>query len=434
VTDAEIVALPTQANDAEICLLGAVMAGYSDIAELVDVVNAEDFWSQERAETWRAIVRLHHDGTRPDVVAVRTALAAAKVRHDPIRLFEWTQVVPLVAQAPFYAEQVATAAGMRRIQEAGTKLQQLGASPGDLTERQEQARQTVDEACAGRVASRARMLADLIDDTLDVAENGTADTLSTPWPDLDRLISGISPGRLIVIGARPGVGKSIAGTNLALHVATHHGHAALIASLEMPEREVMQRLLAAYATVGLSGLQNGNVPDSEWRQVSSKYAALAAMPIAVDDHPGLTVNGIRSAARTMQRSHDDLALIVVDYLQLVRPSERRGNRAEEVSEISRGLKLLARETGACVVAMAQLNRESVKRDGKPSLTDLRESGSIEADADQVILMHQPDDDIPEVHVLVDKNRHGPRGHATLQIAGAYAQLRSVAYDPTRGLT
>lgn len=421
--DADVLPLPTQANDAEISLLGAVMAGYDDIDTVLDIVGPDDFYDVHRGNVWRAIANLHREGTRPDVVAVRLHLAETKTGHDPIRLFEWTQLVPIVAQAPYYAEQVATAAGLRRIQEAGTRLQQLAAIPGDLTERQEEARQTVDEACAGRNVSRARMLADLIDNVLEIAENGAGDMLDTPWPDVDRLIGGLAPGRLLVVGARPGVGKSVMGVNLALHIAHRHQHAALVTSLEMPEHEVMQRLLACHAQVGLTGLQKGDVPESEWTKIARHQAEIAALPIAVDDRPGQTIQAIRSAARTLQRTRDDLALIVVDYLQLVNPGERRGNRAEEVGEISRGLKLLARETGACVVAMAQLNREAAKGE-PPKVSDLRESGSIEADADQVLLLHLPDESIPEVEVIVGKNRHGPRGKAVLQMAGHYSQLRS----------
>ena len=422
--EADVLPLPTQANDAEISLLGAAMSGYDDLDTLLDTVDPDDFYDPGRANVWRAIAALHREGTHPDVVAVRLNLVASKTPHDPIRLFEWTQLVPIVAQAPYYATQVATAAGLRRIQNAGTSLQQLARIPGDLTERQEQARQAVDEACTGRTLSRARMVADLIDQVIDIAENGAGDMLGTPWPDVDRFIGGLAPGRLIVVGARPGVGKSVMGVNLALHVAHRHQHAALIASLEMPEHEVMQRLLACHAQVGLTGLQKGDVPESEWAKIASHQAEIAALPIAVEDRPGQTVQAIRAAARTLQRTRDDLALIVVDYLQLVEPVERRMNRAEEVGELSRGLKLLARETGACVVAMAQLNREAAKGQ-PPKVSDLRESGSIEADADQVLLLHQPDEQIPEIEVLVGKNRHGPRGKAVLQMAGHYSQLRSI---------
>jgi replicative DNA helicase len=425
---------PMQAGDAEVYLLGAAMSGYPRLDDLAAIVEEQDFYSPFHGQVWDAILRVHNAGNKPDPMSVRLALSAAEVKHDPTRLVDYAQSVPILANAPHYAEQVATAAGLRRIQEAGLRLQQLGGTHGDLEERREQARQAVDEATSGKARSKARSLAALLPEVIDTAQHGQTNVLGTGWPDLDRVIGGLAPGRLVVVGARPGVGKSICGTNLALHFAYHHGHAVLIASLEMPETEVGQRMLSAHAGVNLTGLQMGTTDEAAWRRIAKRTDELAGLPITVDDAPGQTVTAIRRAARDVQRERDDLALIVVDYLQLVRPSDTRVNRAEQIGEISRGLKLLARETGACVVAMAQVNREGTKHsDGKPRMSDLRESGAIEADADQVILMHQPDDEIPELELIVDKNRHGPKGLARLQVQGHYARLVSVEWSPTRGV-
>ena len=426
--------LPVAANDAEVSLLGAVMAGAPNIPDLLDAVDPADFAQPLHEHIWRAIAAVVRDGRTPDVVAVRAALDAANVRHDPVRLFELTHLVPTVAQASWYASQVVTAAGMRRIQEAGVRLHAIATTPGDLAERREQARQAVDEACRGREVSRARLLADVLPEVIDVAQSGTGACLSTPWPDLDRLIGGIAPGRLIVVGARPGIGKSVLAANLALHVAHRHGHGVLFASLEMSEREVGQRILAAHARVDLTRLAEGTTEDAEWDRIGPRVPELDALPLVIDDAPGQTVTHIRAAARNAQRRRDDLALIVVDYLQLVTPDRTGGSRAEDVGTISRGLKMLARESGACVVAAAQVNRESTRNsDGRPRLSDLRESGSIEADADQVILLHQPDDDLPEIEALVAKNRHGSRGLARLQMAGHHATLRSIDWTPTAAI-
>jgi replicative DNA helicase len=413
--------------DAEKYLIGAALSGCRDLDDLLDAVTPDDFTSDVAAEIWRSVAIVHRAGVTPDLVAIRDDLVARKVARDESWMFSAAHEVPILSNGTEYARQVVLAAGLRNLQRAAISVYQLASGSGDLEEMREESRAIIDAATASKTTTRARMVADLMPDVVDVAENGTAEALSTGWPDVDRLIGGIAPGRLIVIGARPGVGKSLAGTNLALHVAHHHGHLVHIASLEMPEREVGQRLLAAHASVGLTGITTGKVPEDEWQRIARKYAEIEALPISVDDAPQQTVTHIRAAARNLQRKRDDLALIVVDYLQLVKPGDsvRRGaNRAEEVADISRGLKLLARETGACVVAMAQLNREAAKGDGKPRLTDLRESGSIEADADQVILMHQPDDEIPELELLIDKNRHGPRGATHLQVAGHYAQLRN----------
>lgn len=422
-----------QASDAEAFVLGAAMSGYGDIDGLAALVEPPDFYLPFNEEVWAAILRVHHAGNKPEPVSVRLALSAASVKFDPTRLFEYTSAVPLVAQAAYYATQVAEHAGRRRIQSAGVKVQQIGELPGELDEIREQARAAVDEATKGRNVSKARTLADILPSVIDTAQNGRTSLLSTGWPDVDRLIGGLAPGRLVVVGARPGVGKSVMGTNLALTFAAHHKHAVLLASLEMPEDEVGQRLLAAHASVNLTGLQNGSIDERSWDRVAQRTAELESLPITIDDTPEQTVTAIRRAARNVQRTRDDLALVIVDYLQLVRPSDAKSNRAEALGDISRGLKLLARETGACVVAMAQVNREGTKHaDGRPRMTDLRESGSIEADADQVVLLHQPSEDIPEIEVLVDKNRHGPKGIANLQMQGHYARLVSVEWQASRG--
>lgn len=422
---------PLQATDAEVSLLGAAMSGFPDLDDLADIIDPADFYNPFHEAVWDAIQRVHQAGNKPDPVSVRFALSDAEVKHDPARLLDFCSMVPIVAQAPYYARQVAEAAGLRRIQTAGVKVQQIGSTPGELEEKQERARQAIDDATRGRTLSRARTLADLLPDVIDTAQHGQTSVLGTGWPDLDRLIGGLAPGRLVLVGARPGVGKSVMGTNLALHFAAHHEHAVLLASMEMPESEVGQRMLAAYAGVNLTGLQMGTTDERSWARIAEHTERLAALPITVDDAPSQTLPAIRRAARNLQRQRDDLALIVVDYLQLVRPSDTRVNRAEQVTEISRGLKLLARETGACVVAMAQVNREGAKNaDGRPRLTDLREGG-VENDADQVILMHQPDEEIPELELFVEKNRHGPKGIARLQMQGHYARLVSVEWNPAR---
>lgn len=426
---ADVIPTPHQALDAEVSLLGAAMSGCRDLDDLLDLVAPADFYSLLHEEIWAAIGRVHAAGNAPDPVSVRVALDANPPKgYDPLRLFDMTQLCPSVASAGYYAEQVATASGLRRIQAAGAKVGQIGSTPGDLAEKREQARQVIDEATAGRNVTKARMLADVLPDVLEIAENGRAAMLGTGWPDIDRLIGGLAPGRLVVVGARPGVGKSLMGTNLALTLASRHHHAVLIASLEMPESEVGQRLLACHARVNLTGLMSGSTDPASWDRIAQHHASLLEMPITIDDAAEQTVTHIRRRARDVQRRRDDLALIVVDYLQLVKVSGATDNRAQALGEVSRGLKLLARETGACVVAMAQVNREAAKS-GVPKSSDLRESGSIEADADQVILLHQADDDIPELTVIIDKNRHGPKGQAALRIEGHYASLQSIARMP-----
>ena len=426
---------PMTANDAEVSLLGAAMSGYQHLDDVLEVLDAGRLLPPSASEVWDAIGRVHAAGAVPDPVTVRSALDTAGVKHDPIMLLTMAQACPIVSQADYYAEQVRNARGCGASRRRARRIVQLATSAGDLEERREMARQEVDKATEGKNITRARSLADVLPSVLNIAENGQANVLETGFHDIDRLIGGLAPGRLVIVGARPGVGKSLMGTNLALHFAHHHKHAVLLASLEMPEDEVGQRMLAAHAMVNLTTLQNGSVDERSWKKIAERHGELNSMPVSIVDDPTQTIASIRRHARDIQRHRDDLALIVVDYLQLVSTPGTTRNRSEELGEVSRGLKLIARETGACVVAMAQVNRESTK-DGKsraPRMSDLRESGSIEADADVVMLLHQPDDDIPELEVIVDKNRHGIKGRAQLQIQGHYALLSNIGWSPSRGV-
>lgn len=419
---------PIQARDAEVSLIGAALSGYPNLDELLSMVEAGEFYHPMHGQIWLAIERVHRAGNQPDPVTVRFAMDKVE-GFDPIRLLDMAQLCPIPAQAPYYAERVTTAAGMRALVEAGVKVNRVATVAGDLDQAREDARTIIDEATRGRSVTRARTIADILPAVIDTAERGQTSMLSTGWPDLDRHLGGLAPGRLVLFAARPGVGKSVAGVNLALHFAAHHQHAVLLASLEMPEHEVGQRMLAAWANVNLTNIANGEVDERSWGKIAEKSQALADLPLTIVDTPHQTVTDLRRVARDIQRTRDDLALIIVDYLQLVKPSVRTNNRAEAVTDISRGLKLLARETGACVVAMAQVNRDGAKNhDGRPRLTDLREGG-IENDADQVVMMHQPNEDTPEIELNVEKNRHGPKGRTILQMQGHYSRLASVAWTP-----
>lgn len=416
--------------DLEKALLGIALTG-CDLDAIARIVDPADFLQPSHEQIWRAALRVHEAGNKPDPASVRLALGQTDVRIDPMVLVDLLAAAPVAAQGEWYAQQVAEAAGRRRIATVGNQLRQLGETETvPLAEARERARQLVDDATSHRHVTPSVRLTDVLAEVIDVAENGTTPALGTGWPDVDRIINGLAPGRLVVVGARPGVGKSVMGTNLALHFALHHKHAVLIASLEMPRLEVAQRIVAAHARVNLTNLSTGDVAETQWEAIRRVYEQAQAFPITIEDAATQTVTSIRAAAREVKRERDDLALIVVDYLQLVSASDQRMNRAEQIGEISRGLKVLARESGACVVAMAQVNREGTKHtDGRPRMTDLRESGAIEADADQVILLHRPNEETPEVEVIVDKNRWGPKGVATLHIQGHYARLASASWAP-----
>lgn len=418
---------------AERGVLGMLLSG-APIDPVAKILTGDDFYQPRHESVWRAIVRVSEAGNQVGPATVRVALDQSPENVDPTYLFDLMGDAPLGGDCSWYAQRVIDEARFRRLDAAATQIRQAAQNRAlDLSEARDIARRAVDEATASGERSNHVRVTDVLPEVLDIAEGGSTPALSTPWPDVDRLITGIAPGRLVIIGARPGVGKSVCGTNLALHFAKQHGHSVLIASMEMGRTEVVQRLVAAHARVDLTRLSAGGLSEQQWATINSHFADIDAMPITIDDTASQTVTSIRSVAREMSRDRDDLALIVVDYLQLMRSPEASGraSRVEVLGEISRGLKILARETGACVVAMAQVNREGMKHsDGRPKMSDLRESGSIEADADQVILLHRPNDGLPELEVIVDKNRWGPKGMATLHMQGHYARLGNIHWTPT----
>lgn len=423
-------------DDYEKALLGAVLLGHKGFPDLIRAVQGRDFVQPVHEEIWEAAVRVYSSGGTVDPLTTRTSLGAAvkDLPSGPVYLHELMQACPNVAAAAHYAAQVADAAGRRRIREATTHINQLIEQPRELDEIAEDARQALDAAVLDGSRSQAARIGEILPDVLDVAEHGAARGLATPWPDLDELTRGLKPGRLVIIGARPGVGKSLMGANLAAHVASRTSHTAYVASLEMDRLEYGQRILSAEAKVDLTRLDNGALDDSHWTAIARASASIQEWPLVIDDEPRQTVSRIRSRVRDLTRTQT-VALVVVDYLQMLTPRDTRMQKREQIDEATRGLKLLARELKVCVVAIAALNRASVGRaDGRPTMGDLKESSGIESDADQVILLH-PDPEAPaELHVIVDKHRNGPTGERRLLKQGHYSRLVPLNYLSQRNVS
>lgn len=429
---------------AEQSALGGMLLSRDAIPDVVAALaGGQDFYRPAHQTIYRAIIDLYERGDPADPVTVAAELHR---RGELLRLggapylHTLIATVPTAANAAHYAEIVAEKALLRRLVEAGTRIVQLGYHGEDADDAAavvERARASLD---AVATTAQGDVQVHEVDDLAERALLRYADKakpgLSTGCPDLDAVLAGgLRPGTLTVIGARPGVGKTAAGIGIAVHAALQ-GHGALFVSLEMTEAELMDRVIANLASVRLIHLIRHTLGDSEWSAVQKAVDRLASVPLAVVDNPTLGLTAIRSIARDRTRTAAGLSLLVIDYLSLMQPANPRADRHEQVAAMSRGLKLLAKELHVPVIALHQLNRESEKRVGKkPQLSDLRESGAVEADADNVWLLHRPDEpDDPrqgEIDFIVAKNRQGPTTTVTQAWLPHFARVVSLAPEGGR---
>jgi replicative DNA helicase len=423
---------PPQDMAAEQTVLGAMLLSRTAMAEVAEIVTAGDFYRPHHATIFEAILGLDAAGEPADVITLAAALADAGALArvgGAAYLHTLLSVVPTAANGAYYARIVAERAVLRRLIEAGTRIVGLGyggqgASADDLVDR---AQQEVYDLTGRRASDDFTSLGELLQPTLDEIEAiGNRPVgmsgLATGFADLDRLLQGLHPGQLIVVGGRPGQGKSTLGLDFGRAAAIRQSACAAVFSLEMSKLEIMSRLLSAEARVPLQSLRSGRLTDDEWSKLARRMGEIASAPLWIDDTPNMTLMEIRAKARRLRQRHD-LKLVVVDYLQLMSSpagGRRDSSRQQEVSDISRGLKLLAKEIECPVVAISQLNRGPEGRtDKRPMLSDLRDSGAVEQDADVVILVHREeyyDRESPragEADFIVAKHRNGPTDTVTV---------------------
>jgi replicative DNA helicase len=423
---------PPQDVAAEQCVLGGMLLSKDAIADVIEVLKAGDFYRPVHATIFDAVLDLYGRGEPADMITVAAALADSgelgRVGGAPY-LHTLIASVPTAANAAYYARIVAERAVLRRLIEAGTRIVQLGygsaAGAGrDVDDLVDLAQQAVYDVTERRVSEDFAILSDLLQPTLDEieavgAQSGVMTGVPTGFTDLDRLLNGLHPGQLVIVAGRPGLGKSTAAMDFARATSVKHNFASAIFSLEMSKVEIVMRLLSAEARVPLHVLRSGQLSDDDWTKLARRMGEISEAPLFVDDTPNMNLMEIRAKARRLKQRHD-LKLIIVDYLQLMTSPKRVESRQQEVAELSRGLKLLAKEVECPVVAVSQLNRGPEQRnDKRPQLSDLRESGSIEQDADVVILLHRDDyydKESPragEADFIVAKHRNGPTDTVTV---------------------
>lgn len=421
--------IPPQNLDAEMSLLGAILIDEEVLSDVADKIHVADFYDPRHGSIFAAMLRLYEKHSPIDLLTLTDELKKSedlKSVGGAAYLSELTNYVPSSAHAVSYAQIVASAAVRRRLIKAGATISQLafteGEEIGEILARAESDLYSVSESNAkSDMVSIESILAESFDRMEELhRDKGKLRGVKTGFRDLDKLTAGLQKSDLIILAARPSMGKSTLAQNLAFNVATKEKKAVLIFNLEMSNSQTVDRMLAEAAGVDSWNIRTGNLSDDDFAKISEAMGEMAEAPIFFDDTPGLSVLEMRTKARR-QAHKTPLGLIVVDYLQLMSGSKSYGeNRVQEVSEISRGLKLIARELDVPVIALSQLSRLVEQRpDKRPMLSDLRESGSIEQDADIVMFLYREDYYNPETdrqhiaELILGKHRNGPTGRVEM---------------------
>ena len=396
-------------------LLGCILAGANplDIAG----IHQGSFYQPRDGHVWAACVELAAQGVRPDPAAVTTRLADTV---DPMHVVDLYEKASIPANADYYARQLREEHTRRQLHNIAAHIEQAASEDATPVDQLiEDARARLDHLDTA-TRKQAFTLGELYPQIVERINAGTYQGDNSPWPDLDGHIGGFQPSRLYVLAARPGIGKSMMAQNIATHMSLQHGKRTYFSTLEMPADELGMRFLSAAIGVDGKRLQTASLTPQEWERLDGAgRRGFVDYRVDICDSPTQTIESIRTGARDAARK-GDLGLIVVDYLQLMEGARGDQNRAETVAGFSRGLKILAKEFRVPVLALSQLNRNAVGQ--TPKVSDLRESGAIEQDADVILLLDQDPRDRSEITVIVGKNRSGSLGELKLQVKGWISKI------------
>lgn len=423
--------IPPQNIEAEISLLGSILIDSEVIITVADKVSENSFYEKRHGIIFRAMLKLYESNKPIDLLTLSSFLRDTTELEDvggASYLTELTNAVPTAAHAEHYADIVAEKSMRRKLIRASEDIvalsfEEQASSVQEILEQAEKRLFSVSQQhTKNDLVSIEQILAEGFDRLDELHKNkGRLRGLKTGWKDLDNMTAGLQRSDLIILAARPAMGKTTLVGNLIQNVASHEKQAVLFFSLEMSKDQLVDRMLASESGVDAWNIRTGNLSDEDFEKLGQAMGSLSEAPIYIDDTPGITVLEMRTKARREAQKHP-LGLIVIDYLQLMSGSRGGGefNRVQEVSEISRGLKLIARELNVPVVALSQLSRSVENRSPQiPQLADLRESGSIEQDADIVAFLYREDYYNPETdrqHItdlIIAKHRNGPTGRVEL---------------------
>jgi replicative DNA helicase len=434
--------IPPQDIVAEKSLLGAIMLQDSTLPEVLTILKPSDFYEKRHAVIFDAMMTLYDQHKPIDLLTLTSELRAQKklkeVGGAPY-LTELSNFVPAASHAKAYADIVEKTSVRRRLIDAGCKIADKAYEDSANTDEligdaERQLFEVSDKIIKSDYVAMDELLANAFDRIEELHKNkGALRGLKTGFSDLDKLTAGLQKGDLVIVGARPAMGKTTFAQNLACNIATINKKGVLFFSMEMSANEIVDRMISDISGVDNWKMRTGNLSDEEFAKIGDALAEMDEMPLYIDDTSSMTIVELRNKARRAMHDHD-IGIVILDYLQLLSGSDRyAGNRVQEVTEISRGLKILARELDIPVVALAQLSRNVTGRDDpRPVLSDLRESGSIEQDADLVVFIHRvdyykkpEDEDTNITELLIRKHRHGALGTVELYFDGAHSRFMSL---------
>lgn len=420
--------VPPYSLEAEQAVLGALLLDPESFATVAEILKSDDFYGEGHREIYRALKRLAESGRPIDMVTVTEELQQQGLLEKAggaSYIASLAGAVPTAVNVSYYAQIVAEKGLLRALINGCTQLAERGYEDGVESERLlDEAERMIMELSTRRQSRSYRSLRDLLIETLEKIEQlyqnkGEVTGLSTGFKDLDRLTSGLQPSDLILLAARPSMGKTSLGLNIAQNVALKSGVPVGIFSLEMSADQVVQRILCSEALVDQQRLRTGYLREDDWSRLLGAATRLSEAPVFIDDTPAISLLELRSKARRLKLEHN-IGLLVIDYLQLMHAGKRVENRVQEISEISRFLKSLARELDIPVLALSQLSRAVEQRSERvPMLSDLREGGSLEQDSDVVLFIYRDDYYNPDsekkgiADVIVAKQRNGPVGTVEL---------------------
>ncbi|AYE39429.1 replicative DNA helicase [Companilactobacillus zhachilii] len=451
--------IPPNDKDAEQAVLGAVFLSQDALIEAMEYVDAEDFYQHANQLVFQAMMNLNDEEEPVDVVTVQNELDRLNQIEDiggVSYLAELASAVPTAANTTYYAKIVKNKSTLRRLINAATGIVQRSfEEDDDVDSIIDQSEKEIMDVSENRNHKGFRRISDVVKSSFEEIDklydqDSDVTGLSTGYKDLDAMTTGLHKDELIILAARPGVGKTAFALNLAQNAATKSNATVAIFSLEMGAESLVNRMLCSEGSIDANALRTGKLDENQWNSLVVAMGSLSRTNVYIDDTPGIKMAEIRSKCRRLLKESGNLDLVIIDYLQLIEGTGQE-NRQQEVSVISRNLKKLAKELHVPIIALSQLSRGvEARQDKRPMLSDIRESGSIEQDADIVAFLYrddyyrdedgddndnsepqeEPEDpDVGEVEVIISKNRSGPRGTAKLLFVKSYNKFSSIANIP-----